>query len=577
MRKLAKCTMATFLFGFATIIVSAQVQPAASAVDTAEATIPVSTIDQAVDRIIAQEHKETVTISLYKPIIETYIQDMHVEKNMGAVPVNDSYFLGQADLSKRIVDRSIISRGGLMGHVSRAFEITNFNPAGFLQMVLIDGHGFDRQHYKFQYVGREFLGDVRCFVFDVTPLPKSSAGRFKGRIWAEDQTFAIVRFNGVYVPREMNSFLDFGNIGINIHFDSWRTNVQPGLWLPTCIFAEETHLKHAGIHDWFKSQTRLWGYDLKDTDLERQEDFSSLEIESAIPVQDQSLADTDHSPIAAEREWQREAEMNTMDALERAGLLSPPSDVDKVLDTVVNNIEVTNNLDEQFSAHCRVLLTSNLEAFTVGRTIVISRGLIDVLPDEGSLAAVLAQELADSLTLKQSIDEYGFSDTVRVPTRDVFQEFSFKDNPEEVKEASDKALQLLRNSPYRNNLAGAGLFLRQLNLESKYLKCLISARLGNGVYLASQLSTWGPSLQPDKLDQIAALPIGARVKLDPWTDQVQMLKAKPEVLVSAREKMPFEVTPFMPYLTRFRSQESKVNSANAAPTSNVSLEARQSQ
>ena len=226
MRKLAKYFIATFLFGFAAFIVSAQVQKAGSAGEAAEATIPVTTIDQAVDRIIAQEHKETVTISLYKPIIETYIQDMHLEKSMGAVPVNDSYFLGQGDLSKRIVDRSIISRGGLFGHVSRAFEITNFNPAGFLQMVLIDGHGFDRQHYQFQYVGRQFLGEVRCLVFDVTPLPKSGAGRFKGRIWAEDQTFTIVRFNGIYVPREMNSFLDFGNVGINIHFDSWRTNVQ---------------------------------------------------------------------------------------------------------------------------------------------------------------------------------------------------------------------------------------------------------------------------------------------------------------------------------------------------------------
>jgi hypothetical protein len=61
-----------------------------------------------------------------------------------------------------------------------------------------------------------------------------------------------------------------------------------------------------------------------------------------------------------------------------------------------------------------------------------------------------------------------------------------------------------------------------------------------------------PNLDPSKIDQIAALPIGARVKLDPWSDRVELLKAKAIPLLSAREKMPFEVTPFMPYLTRYQ-------------------------
>jgi hypothetical protein len=41
-----------------------------------------------------------------------------------------------------------------------------------------------------------------------------------------------------------------------------------------------------------------------------------------------------------------------------------------------------------------VLLTTPLESFVVGRTIILSRGLLDVLPDEATLAAVLAHELA---------------------------------------------------------------------------------------------------------------------------------------------------------------------------------------
>ena len=56
--------------------------------------------------------------------------------------------------------------------------------------------------------------------------------------------------------------------------------------------------------------------------------------------------------------------------------------MDKTLETVVNNLEVTNNLD--IDVHCRVMLTSTLETFSIGHTIVISRGLLDVLPDEAS-------------------------------------------------------------------------------------------------------------------------------------------------------------------------------------------------
>jgi hypothetical protein len=59
-----------------------------------------------------------------------------------------------------------------------------------------------------------------------------------------------------------------------------------------------------------------------------------------------------------------------------------------------------------------------------------------------------------------------------------------------------------------------------------------------------------PQLDERKKDQIAALPLGGRVRVDPWSDQTELAKTKPVALVSAREKMPFEVTPVFPYLTR---------------------------
>jgi len=518
--------------------------------------VPVTTVDQAIDRLIAREHDEIATIRRYNPIIETYIQDMKPDKDMGSVPVKDHYYLGQADLARGVVDNSMLTKkkGKMdafnpLSHMSGLFT-SSYVPEGFLQMIYIDTNGFDRQHYQFDYVRREFLGEVRCLVFDITPLPKSGRGRFKGRIWAEDQNFTIVRFNGVYTPLA-------GINGFNLHFDSWRLNVQPGMWLPAYIFSQESNLREfMGGTIRFKSQTRLWGYNLKN--VGRQEEFSELTIESPTAIQDQAAAQTDRSPIEAEREWQHVAEVNVLDRLQRTGLLSPPGEVDKVLETVVNNLEVTNNLDIEPDVHCRILTTGTIEMFTIGHTIVLSRGLLDVLPDEASLATMLAQELADIIVTKPSTDQWGFNDMTNVSTVEALNHFTFKDSPEQVQLASNKAIELLKNSPYKDKLGTAGLFLKELDAQSKSLAALINPKLGNGVYIASQLTTSAPNLDPTKLDQISALPIGARVKLDPWSDHVELVKAKPVPLLSAREKMPFEITPFMPYLTRYQKPGASV-------------------
>jgi hypothetical protein len=559
------------LLGAAAGSVAAQPQQAPSQAPQA----PVVTVDQAIDRVIAREKEEVATIRRFSPIIETYIQEMKSDKEMGAVPVKDHYFLGQADLSKGIVDHTMLTaRKGKFDavnplvHMSGMFT-SSYVPEGFLQMIYIDTNGLDRQHYQFDYVRREFLGEVRCVVFDVTPLPKSGRGRFKGRIWAEDQNFTIVRFNGVYTPiAGINSF--------NLHFDSWRTNVQPGLWLPTYIYSQESDLKDfLGGNIRFKSQTRLWGYDLKN--VGHSSEFTEITIEDA-DIQNESSASTDKSPIEAEREWQHAAEVNVLDRLQRTGLLAPPGEVDKVMETVINNLEVTNNLDIQPEVKCRVLLTGTIEMFTIGHTIVLSRGLLDALPDEASLAAMLAQELADIIVTKPSTDQWGFNDTTNVSTTEALSHFSFKDTPAEIQLANAKALELLKNSPYKDKLASAGLFLKQLDAESKNLPSLINPRLGNRVQFGEQLSATSPNLDPTKLDQISALPIGARIKVDPWGDHVALVKAKPVPLLSVREKMPFEVTPFMPFLTRYQKPgEAEAQKADVAKQQNSQPQAPQQQ
>jgi len=514
-----------------------------------------TTVGQVINNILLREHQEVASLRHYSPIVETYIQDMKWDPQLGSVPMKDHYYLGVADLSKGVVDRSMLrnANAGWMNKINPIKDLTSllgnaYVPAGFLQMIFVDPIDFDLQHYKFTYVRRQFLGSVRTYVFDVSPLPKTGDGRFHGRIWVEDQNFAIVRFNGVFEP-VARAF------GWNLHFDSWRTNVAPNMWVPSYIYSAESDLKDFPFgHVQYRSQTRLWGYDLKLGGGETT--FSDLQVESSKPIEDQAQASQDVSPVMAEREWQREGEDNVLERLQRNGLISPPGPVDKLLDQVVNNLEVTNNLDIEPDVRCRVLLTSTLEAFTIGHTIVVTRGLIDVLPDEPSLAAILAHQLAAVITGQTLPDEYSFNDTTMMSRQETLKRMSFHTSPVEEKIAADKALQLLKNSPYKNQLGQAGLFLKQLASEQKQLPELISANLGNHVYMADQLVQGAPQLQPTNVGQIAALPLGSRVILDSWDDSVSLAKAKQVQLLSAREKMPFEVTPFMPYLTRYNDTSS---------------------
>ncbi len=507
----------------------------------AQAPQTASKLDEIIDRFIKREHDEIAALDLYSPVIETYIQEVKFKQAFGTVPKSDYYFLGQADFRGRLKVHTM-TEGGKKGSF-----LWSFDPAGFLQMIYIDRGGFDKIHYRFKYSGREFLGEVRCLIFDVSPVPKVHGSRFVGRIWVEDQDFTVVRFNGRYAPTVHFSWKTFED-EYYLHFDSWRTNVKSGLWLPSYVYSQEINRPAHFSNPSYKSSTHLWGYKLKQGS--REEELSRLLVESANPVKDESTQH-DRSPLEAQREWRHEAENNVLDLLERDGLLAPQGEVDKLLNTVVNNLEVTNNFDEQADLRCRVLLTSNLEMFSVGNTIVVSRGLIDVVPNEETLAALVAHGMADAILPKPNQDQYAFSDILRLSPTEVLKRLSFKEGKVEAAENSEKAMELLKKSPYAAKLGNAGLFLEQLHSQAKELKQLISPQLGNEIFFTSQLLQTAPALQTENKGQIAALPIGSRLKIDPWSAGVSLMKSKPMGLISARDKMPFEVTPLVPYLTRY--------------------------
>jgi len=510
---------------------------------------PPASFDDVMERVIQKEHLFLAQMRHMRPMVETYLQDLKTDSQGKAVPIKDQYFLGRLDMSEGPEDTSFVGQPGfghrMVNHLTSLYSM-HFLPLGFAQMVVLDTD-FQKKYYNFTFVRREFLGEVRCLVIDVQPRENAPTGRFQGRIWVEDQDYNVVRFNGTYFPHPKTSYY--------LHFDSWRLNLRPGAWVPAYIYSEESDMKTAfgnSLH--FRAQTRLWGYDLKG--LNNDTEFTQILVDSPQSVKDQSDAAADASPVAAERMWERQAEDNAVERLQRIGLLAPAGEVDKILLTVVNNLMVTNNIDLQQDIRCRVLLTSPLESFTIGHTIVVSRGLLDVLPDEASLAMVLAHELSH-IVLGHSLDtKLAFNDRMFFPDEESFQRLDFKRRSADEDAADTKALELLKNSPYKDKLGSAGLFLKALQASAPELPNLIRPHLGNSMagnksVRMSALLASAPELDPQRTDQISALPLGGRIKLDPWTDRVELAKAKPVALASAREKMPFEITPFFPYLTRY--------------------------
>ncbi len=527
-----------------------------------------TTMDQVVTLFIAHEHGLIKALSNRTPVVETYLQNLSSDPQLGPVPSEDHYFLGRMDMGETIDRKDYLKdddktsmQEKLLGGFHKLYKV-QYQPLGFSWMVYADRTDFDRDHYEFHYVRREFLGEVRCLVFDVTPKPKSGRGRFLGRIWVEDQGFNIVRLNGTYVPAPRNSYF--------FHMDSWRLNLIPGYWVPAFIYSEEGDFS-AGVKNKlaFKAQTRIWGYDLKKGG--KDDELTQIRVDS---VKDESSASQDASPLQAERVWQQQAEDNVIERLTYAGLLAPEGDVDHILQTVVNNLEVTNNIDLPRPVRTRVLLTAPLETFSVGNTIVISRGLIDVLPDEASLAAVLAHELAHIVLGHNLGSKYAFNDRMLFSDDNTYENLGFKHIPEEEAAADKKAIELLKNSPYAQKLDSVGLFLKALQQRAPALGALLTTHLGNPlaengtITRLAALESQGPALDNNKLDQIAALPLGGRIKINPWDDKAEMVKTAPVAITSARDKMPFEVTPFFPRLARYGTTNSGAAGTTTASNSN---------
>src|SRR5271166_2562082 len=217
------------------------------------------TFDEFVDSAVVQERRLTELMRNFKPVVETYVQEEKHDSDVQTSPKDDEYFLSRLDLTGTApASREFENpeHEKLKGEKKSAKSAAAFAAGGFAQAVFPDLDHFDRQNYEFKFVRWEILGEVRCVVIDVTPVPNSANRGFVGRIWVEDQDFNIVRFTGTYTSKAFSKR--------SFHFDSWRLNILGIMWMPAYVYTEESDPHDPSSHGlWFKAQTRVWGYDLE--------------------------------------------------------------------------------------------------------------------------------------------------------------------------------------------------------------------------------------------------------------------------------------------------------------------------
>ncbi|WP_158792415.1 hypothetical protein [Granulicella sp. L60] len=570
--------------------------------DISAAHKPTASQNALIDKAIVREKAVIKTIQQRTPLVETYIQNMRPDPILGQVPDSDQHFLSRVDFKNVINDQTYAvnketsqsaENGGKMGFFKHSMAAIgglggslrlNFHESGFVQMLLMDSNGFDRQHYTFGYVRNDFLGNTPTAVFDVTPIDgKKAYGRFFGRIWIETREGNVVRFNGDFAGTEEDQKEFY-------HFDSWRTNVQPDLWLPTSFYVEESDPKSVSRTLKFKAINHIWGYVLKAPPAESEN--TSMDVVGATDVSNDAQ---DVSPLGAQRAWVQQAEDNVVERLFQAGLLDAPSEFDKTLEALAGNILAYNNIVLSRPIRCRTLLTEPLESLAIGNTIVISKSMLDTTgvvtqdgaQQMGNLNAILAFQIAHIILAHRLDTKYAFNDRLLFPSTSVFNRIPMHHTDADNIAAAKKAMELLSAKELEGGQQYFSLYLQQLQQRVKNLKALNEPMIGDGLVKSDvDSSFWmqaiiakGPKLDMKDLKQQAAMPLASFLRFDPWTDQVFVMHSAYEPLLTAADKMPFEVEPVYLKLTYYKAPAPEPAAAPAAaatpPADNTAAPAAQ--
>ena len=278
----------------------------------------------------------------------------------------------------------------------------------------------------------------------------------------------------------------------------------------------------------------------------------------------------DVSPLGAQRAWVQQAEDNVIERLFEAGLLDAPgSEFDKTLEALASNILAYNNITVSRPIHVRTMMTEPLESLAVGNTIILSKGLIDTTgivtqdgaQQAGDLNAVLAFQVAHIILGHRLDTKYAFNDRLLFPDTVSFKKIPMHHTDADNEAAAKKALELLSAKELVDSQPYFALYLEQLKTRAKALKALNDPMIGDGlmkpgpdgVFWMQALVAKGDKLDNNNLKQQPAMPLSSFLRFDPWTDKLIPMHSAFEPILSAADKMPFEVEPVYLKLSYYKA------------------------
>lgn len=452
-----------------------------------------------VDAAIGHEHAIVKTTIAAHPLVETYLQFYN---SPDSAPISDSYSLGELDSPKALREDDYRTPGQhhileLVSDFVKPLLLgtrEKILPDTFVDMLSPDAKGFNTRNYRFHFVRPTFIGSRRVEMFDVTPRDKKHiTGRFEGRVWIDQQDQTIVRFTGVFESHSANGRPEY------LHFDSWRKkSPATGQWRPYAIYIQDRVRGRI-----FRGRIRLWGYNLGRM-FARNSFDANIRVSDA---EDESGNSQDVGPLEATRMWRTQAEDNVIGRLQRAGILAQPGNFEKILDQIATNLMIPNNLDFGDPVHVRILLTLPIEATVMNHTILLSKGLIDSIPNEEDMASVLTLELAH-IKLGHRLDTmFAFSDELDFSNASTYLHLRFAYTDRENRAAAKLADEYLAKSIYKKKLGDAANYYAILVDREAALKAISHGFLGDSLLDPAGKPWISAALPVTTLKRAEALPL----------------------------------------------------------------------
>lgn len=486
-------------------------------------------------RIFSKEQEMVGKLAKSHFVTEAYMQSLGhrqakgIDLRLGEASdsvIDDLYVLARVDFGNGYgaspVERILIGERPWRHHyiLKNTGALEHIFPAGFLSMLFVDLYGFDADKYSLTYKGRESLFNTECLVFSVAPRSERDSGRFRGDVWIDSSSLGIVRAKGVFTGPFGRWYRGSGKY---FHFDTWRERIASGLWVPSVAYFNERRAFHSdgNLEFHYRGYAVLW-----------QQGDEKVDAPSS-----GAGSDAEDSSVA-ENSVTRPSQNSLVARLEADGLLAAQAYETQNLDRIVEAIAPIS--DKSHKIECRVLLTTPLEMFAVGDVIIVSRGLLNVVPDDSVLAVMLARQVAHIVLGHTSDVERSLPKSLfeRVGKGDL-EDLGIHWRPDQEVAANSRALVLLKSSRYERGVASASTFLSELESESHRFPNLARPRFGAGVFgeagvLASKQQTGPAALRFENRFRVSLNRV--LIDSDRQSEQAQGRTAEKPVVVKSLER-----------------------------------------